>query len=264
MALFGSSARAETIQSIANAAETLLANIRFIDVDEQKKTIVITSSVPNEGKTFLSLALANAMASMGKRTLIVEGDMRRRSLSKELSAHARYGIYSVVSGRIPLENAVVETSIDGLWFLDAEPHIPNPSEFIASRRFADFLAYAADSFDFVIFDTPPVGTFVDAAVLGNICDLTLLVVREGFVRKKELAAAVEQLDKAGCGIDGIIMNCCAKQSSEYYYSHYYSKNHHDEDAPRMVEYLGTGRHASNQPVPERPKRMRETSDVQGS
>ena len=121
---------------VQNAAKTLLANIRFASVDNPIRTLVITSSVPNEGKTTVAVNLAQAIATSGKRVLLVECDMRRRSVADMIGAHAKAGLYAVLSDQVRWENAVVATGQQNMDFLDAEPHIPNPADIISSKRFA--------------------------------------------------------------------------------------------------------------------------------
>lgn len=98
---------------IQNAAKSLVANIRFASIDNQVRSLAVTSSVPNEGKTTVAIALAQAMASLGERVLLVECDMRRRSLANVLGAHSRGGLYSVVCGQMDLEEAVATTTRQG-------------------------------------------------------------------------------------------------------------------------------------------------------
>ena len=123
---------------VQNAAKTLFANIRFASVDNPIRSIVITSSVPNEGKSTVSMQLAAAIAQSGKRVLLVEVDMRRRSLADMLGVHARGGLYAVLSEQMPLRSAIAPTS-QGFDFLDSEPHIPNPVDILASKRFASLV-----------------------------------------------------------------------------------------------------------------------------
>ena len=146
--------------SVINSAKTLLANIRFMDVDNPVRTMAITSAVPNEGKTFIAANLASAIATSGKSVLIVECDMRRRSLSRALNVHAQYGIYSVMSGERTVQEAAVATGTPNMYFLDAEPRIPNPSDLLNSNRFSKLVDLARNTYDYVLFDTPPVGTFL--------------------------------------------------------------------------------------------------------
>ena len=120
---------------VQNAAKTLLANIRFASVDDPIRVITITSSTPNEGKSTVALNLAQAIATSGKSVVLVECDMRRRSMGQMIGVRSRGGLYAVLSEQMKLEEAVVETSQKNLYFLDSEPHIPNPADIIASRRF---------------------------------------------------------------------------------------------------------------------------------
>lgn len=205
---------------VQNAAKTLLANIRFASVDKPIRAITITSSTPNEGKSTVALNLAQAIATSGKRVALVECDMRRRSMADMMGVHSRGGLYAVLSEQMRIEDAVVETSQKNLFFLDSEPHIPNPADIIASRRFAQLVESLKARFQYVIFDTPPVGTFVDAAEVGQLSDGVLFVVRENFAKRNEIQAAFEQLKKAEVHVIGTVMNYCEAETNDYYYSYY--------------------------------------------
>lgn len=205
---------------VQNAAKTLLANIRFASVDDPIRVITITSSTPNEGKSTVALNLAQAIATSGKSVVLVECDMRRRSMGQMIGVRSRGGLYAVLSEQMKLEEAVVETSQKNLYFLDAEPHIPNPADIIASRRFKRLVERLRASFQYVIFDTPPVGTFIDAAEVGQLSDGVLFVVRENFAKRTEVTAAFDQLRRAEVHVIGAVMNYCETETSEYYYSYY--------------------------------------------
>lgn len=232
----------EQSQAVSNAAQTLFANIRFMSVDNPVHVLAITSSVPNEGKTFVSVNIASAIAASGASTLLVECDMRRRSVATRIGVHAQTGIYSVMTGQVSLEQAAVRTPTKNLYFLDAEPHIPNPSNILNSHHFQSFLDNARGRFDYVVFDTPPVTTFVDAAVLGTKVDAVLLVARENFVKRAELQQAVDQLRASNCNLAGVVMNGCDFGKGNSYYSYYYESgeggrhNHAEEEtnAPKFV------------------------------
>lgn len=248
---------------VQNAAKTLLANIRFASVDRPVKSIVLTSSVPNEGKSTVAYNLAQAIASSGKRTLIVECDMRRRSLADMVGARARHGIYAVLSGQVELDEALVATSHRNLFFLDSEPHIPNPADILSSQRFRKLVAQMESDFDYVVIDTPPVGTFVDAAIIAALADATALVVRERFVKRAELQNAYDQLKKADANVIGVIMNMCEAESSEYYYAYYNKEGKrvrksegHVSDGPRLPQQRGSVVEMRDEPVvPATPARQ---------
>ena len=231
----GSSREDNSRRSVENSAKTLLANIRFMSVDEPIRTVGITSTIPNEGKTFVAANLARAMATSGVRTLVVECDMRRRSMARTLKTHAQHGVYSVLSGEVKLEDAVVRTDTPRLDFLDAEPHIPNPSDLLNSNRYSRLIEEAKTMYGYVVFDTPPVGTFVDAAVLGSKVDAVFMVVRELFTRKDDVVRAANQLRTANVPLAGVVMNYCERQSNEYYYEYYYreDKRSSTSNAPSM-------------------------------
>lgn len=203
-----------------NAVKTLATNIRFASVDNPVHSIVVTSSIPNEGKSTIAVALSEALASGGKSVLLVECDMRRRSIAGMLGLHAQNGLYAVLSAQVELEDAVVRTSMRGVSFLDAEPHIPNPVDILGSRRFHSFVESLKSSYDYVVFDTPPLSAFVDAAVIGSVVDGALLVVRRNFVKREAVVSSLEQLKKAGANVLGTVLNYCENERSDYYYEYY--------------------------------------------
>lgn len=206
-------------RTIQNAAQTLLANIRFASVDDPVRALAVTSSVPNEGKTTISIELARAIAAGGRTVLLVECDMRWRSLAAELGSHPQNGLYGVLAGTGDLTSSAVSVE-KNFWFLDVEPHIPNPPDIIASKRFRRFVEDAKARFNYVIFDTPPLAAFVDAAVLSTAVDGTVMVVRENFAKRSEVADAYTQLKNAGANVVGVCMNYCKEERSEYYYAYY--------------------------------------------
>lgn len=233
-------------QEVQNAAKTLFANIRFMSVDNPIHAIALTSTMPNEGKTVTSLELAKAIASSGKTCLVVEADMRRRSVASALGVHSQSGIYSVLVGQVALGEAITATTTQNLYFLDAEPNIPNPADILASNRYRQFVSDARQMFDYVVFDTPPVGTFVDAAILGTLMDGVVLVVRNGECKREELVVAYDQLKKADANVIGICSTFCEGTGSEYYYA-YYTKdgarvNSAEARAAERSQAASAGRH----------------------
>ena len=155
-----------------------MANIRFMSVDNPIRSLVFTSSIPNEGKSTVACNVGRAIATSGMRVCLVESDMRNRTLANMLGVRSSGGLYAVLSETMPLQQAIVPAGVDNMFLLDAEPHIPNPADILASKRFALLVDKLEQMFDYVIFDTPPVGMFVDAAVVSTIADASVLVVRE--------------------------------------------------------------------------------------
>lgn len=209
---------------IQNAAKTMLANIRFASVDSPMQSVVITSSVPNEGKTTTTIELAKAIASSGNSVLLVEADMRRRSAASALGVHASHGAYAVMANQVSLRDAVVSAGTPNFYFLDTEPNIPNPADILSSRAYARLVDEACDMYDYVLFDTPPVGTFVDAAILSRLVDGVIMVIKIGGAKRDEIVAAYDQLNKAEAHIIGACATFCEGTGSEYYYAYYNKDN----------------------------------------
>jgi capsular exopolysaccharide synthesis family protein len=226
--------------AIRNAANTLLANIEFSSVDEPIKTLAITSAIPNEGKSTVALALAGAAGQAGKSVLVVEGDLRRRSLRAALGVHPRHGLHAVLTGSCSLEDSVAETPLRNVVFLDAEPGIPNPEEILSSKRYAQFIEHARETYDLVVIDTPPVGAFADAAVVARQVDGAILVVRENYTDKRDAQLAMEQLKASTARVLGVVMNCEERSSGSgygYYYGYYYEEKKVAADSPEAREAI---------------------------
>ncbi len=223
MAKLKRSGHAADMTSVDNACKTILANIRYINVDNPVQTVMLTSATPNEGKSFVSAKLAEAMATSGKPTLLLECDLRRRTLANRLGIHPAGGLVGVLTRKEDLSSVVAPTHIPMLYFLDAEPGIPNPSDLLGSKRFKAFLDELKQEYAYIVIDTPPVGTFVDAAVISRIADASFLVVRENMVKREDVVHAYNQICNAGGRLKGVIMNGTKHRANDYYY-YYYSKD----------------------------------------
>ena len=213
-------------QVIDNAAKTLLANIRFSSPDKPIRSIAITSAVPGEGKTTTAIELGRTIAESGKSVILVETDIRKRGLSVRLATTCPAGMFDVMTSNTRLEDAVAETSDAGMFLLDVEPGIPNPTDVIASESFKQLVIDLSARYDYVIFDTPLVATFVDAAIVASLVDAAILVVRMNFTKRQVLQDAYEQLRKSGANVIGTVASCVKEIGSGSYYKYYsgYSKS----------------------------------------
>ncbi|WP_288285292.1 CpsD/CapB family tyrosine-protein kinase [uncultured Senegalimassilia sp.] len=218
-----------------NAAKTLMANIRFMSVDNPIRSLVFTSSIPDEGKSTVACNVGRAIATSGMRVCLVECDMRNRTLANMLGVRSSGGLYAVLSETMPLQQAIVPAGVDNMFLLDAEPHIPNPADILASKRFALLVDKLEQMFDYVIFDTPPVGMFVDAAVVSTIVDAAVLVVRENFTKRQTVLQAYDQLQKAGGHVVGVAMNYCNVEKSDYYYAYYNQQGKREKGAESVPQ-----------------------------
>jgi capsular exopolysaccharide synthesis family protein len=260
--------RTADAQALQNAVKTLAANIRFASVDDPVRTICVASAIPSEGKTTTSVALGRAFAEGGSRVLLLEADMRRRSLATALGRHGRYGLYSVLAGEHSVQEAAIPVGTSKrLFFLDAEPGIPNPADVLQSKRFHALLTQLSSQFDYVIVDTPPVTTFVDAAVAASVTDATILVVRQDYTHRDDVAAAYEQLVQAGANVIGTVLNCCDAATSGHYYGYYKERRNDSYDvvAPSADVAQPLGAAPASAPVePARPASNRVSSPVSGA
>lgn len=234
-------------EGILNASDTLLANIRFSGVDNPVRTIVITSAAPNEGKSTIAMALALAIGKIGKTVVLMEGDMRRRSLRRALDVQARHGLHAVLTDHATIEEAVVKTEYEGVYFLDAEQGIPNPESILNSQQYEHLLQALREKYDYVVVDTPPVTAFADASIVASKVDGVALVVREGQTEKREALYAIEALRNSGANILGAIMNCQTSASSgnyNYYYSYYYNEETVPADSEQAKEAIAKAKESA--------------------
>lgn len=248
---------------IQNAAKTMLANIRFASVDSPMQSIVITSSVPNEGKTTTTIELAKAIASSGNSVLLVEADMRRRSAASALGVRASHGAYAVMANQITLQEAVVSAGVPNFYFLDTEPNIPNPADILSSRAYVRLVDEACDAYDYVLFDTPPVGTFVDAAILSRLVDGVVLVVKIGGAKRDEIVAAYDQLNKAEAHIIGACATFCEGTGSEYYYAYYNKDNQRVDPEKEARRAKKKGAFTPPPATPAIPRGVNKSAPVRG-
>lgn len=218
----------------ANSIKKLRTNIQFASISHEIKSMVITSVIPNEGKSTVASFLAMSMAETGKRTLIVESDFWHTTLRKRFQIPKTNGVLSYLSGQTSLDQTIVESGFNNLWFLDAESRIPNPVEIIGSQKFEEFMCELREKYDIIIYDTPPLGTFIDAALFASHADGTMLLIKPGVVDKKMFRKAVEQLEKANATILGVVFNGIDKLDTGYYggyYGKYYKKKYgNDSDS----------------------------------
>jgi len=216
MLLHPRSAPAEAFRSIRTA-------LSFSVAAQEVRHIMVTSSSPGEGKTLVSSNVAGALAQAGKRTLLVDGDMRKPALHKVFETEQIPGLTNLLvgEGAASLEDAIKETAIPDLCFLPCGPMPPNPAELIACERMKALLEEMGERFDRVVIDTPPVINVTDAAALCHAAHGVVFVVR-GFRTPRELARrAVEILAGSGGKLLGIVLNNVDVPRGAYYYDAYY-------------------------------------------
>ncbi|MDD3921779.1 MAG: CpsD/CapB family tyrosine-protein kinase [Eubacteriales bacterium] len=206
--------------ALHDAVKTLRTNIRFSGMDQDIRTIVITSVMPHDGKTTLSIFLGVAMAESGQRTLLVECDCRRPMLQNYLKLRSTGGLVELLSKRAGVAEAVTHTGVERLDLLSSMV-LANPVEILGSNRFQSVVEELKGYYDVIIFDTPPLGSFIEAAILASRADGTVLVMQPGSTDVTAAQNAVAQLEKGKAHVLGAVLNNVAMTPDAYYYADYY-------------------------------------------
>ena len=190
----------------AEAVRNLRTSLMLSNVDNPPQVIVSTSSVPGEGKTTNSLALAHNLLGLGKRVLLVEGDIRRRTLHRYFPNMPDRGIVSVLSGATRLEDAVHRSLGFGADILGGERSNTNAADLFASERFKALIAEARAQYDVVIIDTPPVLVVPDARIIGNEADAIIFTVKWDKTTKPQVEEALRLFHNSGQRITGFVLS----------------------------------------------------------
>lgn len=207
---------------VAEAVNQLRVNLSFTDANIKK--IVVTSSIPNEGKSFLALCLWRAMAQTGKKVLFVDCDLRLSEI-KDIydiqTSDAFFGIAHVLSGQCAVQDVMYKTNIPNAYMIPSANAVSNPATLLESDHFREVLDQVADVFDYVIIDTPPIGTVADALTIGKVADGNILVVRSGYTKKVLVRDTIERLKVTNQPLLGIVLNRVdVSRNSSYYYKGY--------------------------------------------
>ena len=201
--------------------KTLRTNLEFSGRD--RKVISVTSCTPNEGKTSVSFQLALSVAEGGKRVVLVDADLRKSVLKGRYKTNAsRYGLSHYLSGQASIADVTCKTNIENFYVIFSGPVPPNPSELLGNDAFRLLLEYLRNEYDYVIVDTPPLGSVIDGAVAAQYCDGTVVVIESGAISYKFAQKVKEQLEKVDCRILGVILNK-VNMSGKGYYGAYYGK-----------------------------------------
>ncbi|MDP2863375.1 MAG: AAA family ATPase, partial [Desulfobacterales bacterium] len=231
----------------AEGYRALRTNINFVKLEKDIKTIAFTSSAPQEGKTTVAVNLAIAMAQMGKKVLLVDGDFRRPVISKIFGIPSVPGltdvilgnyewrsvvrsITDIIMGKMTMEEIMVTPGLDNLYIMTCGTIAPNPAELISTRVNADFIKESHEEYDFVIIDAPPILAATDAAIWGTKVDGVIIVYKVGTVARGALKRAKAQVDNVKARLIGVVLNGLKAEISpdfefhdKYYY--YYGSEH---------------------------------------
>ncbi|RCJ35202.1 chain-length determining protein [Nostoc punctiforme NIES-2108] len=208
--------------SVNAAFEMLQINLGFTFSDKELKVIVVSSSVMNEGKSFVAANLAVATAQMGKRVLLIDADMRRPRQHEIWQKPNLMGLSNVLVGQATLAGAAKEV-VSNLELLTAGTIPPNPVALLDSQRMNGLLKHAAQDYDCVIIDTPPLSVLADASIVGKMADGMLLVVRPGVVNSAAAKTTKALIEHSRVLVLGIVVNGVNTGNNHYMYSYYHTQ-----------------------------------------
>ena len=212
------------------AFKALRSNLLFCG--SNIKTIVITSTFESEGKSTISAELAKSLAEIGKKTLMIDADMRKSvALKKTLKTHGIIGLSELLSDQAQISEVIYNTQLHDFDVIFSGHFPPNPVELLSSPKFSEIIDIFKEVYDYIIIDSPPLAPVIDAAVISAKCDGAILVVAPGKSKIHESLAVKEQILKSGCKILGAVINETdakhrdfTSKKKYYYYSSSRSKN----------------------------------------
>jgi exopolysaccharide transport family protein len=207
---------------MAESYRALRTSLLLSNLGAPPKVIMVTSALPQEGKTTTSINCAVVLAQKGIRVLLIDADLRRPSIHKTLGMGPRSGLSNVLTGSATLEQAITRSSIlPNLDVLPAGTPPPNPAELLASTNMRDVLEQLREHYDHIVVDTPPTLSVTDAVVLSPRADAIVLVIRSGQTTKQALRRSRDILAQVNAKVSGVLLNAVDLSSPDYYYYYEY-------------------------------------------
>jgi len=212
----------------AESVRNLRTSVLLSDVDHPPQVIMFTSSVPAEGKTTGSLALAQNLAGLGKKVLLVEGDIRRRTFSKYFDITGKTGILSVISGEVKIEDAVYRDKDLDFDVLIGEKSSVNAADVFSSDKFHKFLTDMRAAYDYIVIDTPPVLVVPDARVIAQSVDAVIYSVKWDATPKRQVIQGLQMFETVNSRVTGLVLTLIdPKGLKRYGYGGYDAKGYYD-------------------------------------
>lgn len=208
--------------TVAECWRAIRTNLLFMSPEAPFRTMLVTSSGPQEGKSTTCINLGVALAQSGNRVLLLDTDMRRPRLHKAFGVANDVGISSLVVGEGSLDTAIRSTEVPGLFLLPCGPVPPNPAELLHTQAFKELLRSAAGKFDRIILDSPPLNAVADSAVLATQVNGVVMVVKAGRTNREQARRAVRTLQDVQARIFGAVLNDINPADPKYntYYAAY--------------------------------------------
>ena len=206
--------------NISEDIRTIRTNLQFT-CDENTKTLLVTSSVPGEGKSFISSNLATAFAQTGESTLLIDCDLRLGRTHKIFGISNEYGLSNfLVANKPECAKYIKKTNVENLYVMPRGPVPPNPSELLNSANFKKMIDKLRESFDHIIFDGVPVNGLPDSLIVASLVDRVVLVTTIGYTSIDELNESKKALEKINAKVAGVVVNK-APTTKRGKYSNYY-------------------------------------------
>lgn len=197
------------------AIKMLRTNVQFSG--KNNKVILLTSCWSGEGKSDISFNLAVHLGKAGKKVLLIDADIRKSVYKTRYGIQEETkGLSQYLSGQVEqIDEVVYRTNFENLYMILSGPYAPNPTEILGDEQFGNLLKAARQVFEYVIIDTPPLGSVVDAAVISQYCDGAILVIESGSTSYRVVQKVKAQLEKSGCKILGAVLNKAESEGRGY-------------------------------------------------
>jgi capsular exopolysaccharide synthesis family protein len=207
---------------MAESYRALRTSLLLSSIGAPPKIILVTSALPQEGKTTTSINTAVVLAQKGTRVLLIDADLRRPSIHKTLGMGPKAGLSNVLTGSTAVQAAITRSNVlPNLFVLPAGTPPPNPAELLASINMKDLLTELRDEYDHIVIDTPPTLSVTDAVVMSTWADAVVLVIRSGQTTKQALRRSREILLQVNARVAGVLLNAADLTSPDYYYYYEY-------------------------------------------
>lgn len=204
----------EFIKKTEEYYNALCTNIQLSG--DKLKVISVTSVNPGEGKSTTSINIAWSFARAGYKTLLIDGDIRNSVMSGVFKSREKItGLTEFLSGTTDLSHGLCDTNIENLFVVQSGSVSPNPTALLQSKNFNDMIETLRKYFDYIIVDTAPIGFVIDAAIITQKCDASILVVEAGVAKRREVQKAKSQLEQTGKPFLGVVLNKFDVQREKY-------------------------------------------------
>ncbi|GAB3520337.1 polysaccharide biosynthesis tyrosine autokinase [Photobacterium alginatilyticum] len=217
----------ETLLTVSNPADlsvealrSLRTSLHFAMMEAKNNILMISGPSPGIGKSFVSANMAAVIAKSGSKVLVIDADMRKGQMERQMAVGHKPGLSEYLSGQAQIESLLKQPGLEGLDYIGRGNVPPNPSELLMHPRFKALMDWASESYDMVIVDTPPILAVTDPAIVGAHAGTTLLVGRFGQNSVKEVEVAKQRFEQNGIEVKGFILNAVVRKASSYYGGNY--------------------------------------------